>query len=218
MRKTFHKLVLSCLLLAMLVQWQPAWAEVAADEKAIYAACVKMVYEKPGEALQYANLWLAKYPEHYNALHCKALALYGGGDFTEAAELLEKFAGLSVIPTTARVDAYKQAAQSWQAANLSLRSASALGKAVAILADSGMDAASLDILMQQAEILENAGRPINALQALDHALEIKPDFAEAEGARTRIYKKLYSQERAKQIKPPAPTPAEAAELLSTQND
>jgi len=155
-----------------------------------YKDCTALVYSNSANALAYADSWIAGGKAPVIAKHCRALALYGMKHFPAAAKELDDFAAIpsSSIPT--KIGALKQAAQAWQDAGIYQSAINSLGQAIAISSDSEINPQNYDMLMQQAGLLIKTTQYLEAIHALDNALEINPAGTEAMVLRSRIYQTL----------------------------
>ena len=193
--------ILACALPAVI-----AAAAAFADQPAIrdYESCMKLVGERPEQALEGALAW-EKAGGGHAARHCAAMALAAIGSFAEAADRLESLAWdlPEATPDATRAEVLAQAGQFWLDAR-QFTKADALFSAAIDLAprdpelriDRAMthaaaaryqdavidlsaaillDPDSADALVLRASAYRHTGRPSEATLDVERALALAPD-------------------------------------------
>ncbi|MFC7048872.1 hypothetical protein [Emcibacter nanhaiensis] len=171
-----------------------------------YGACLRLVEDKPQEALSFAREWNVERQGLSAARHCEALALLALDRSAEAAELLEREAdniltgdGLGDYAQAnrrkLRTDLYSQAALAWQRANELDKAYSALSSA--LLAAGEDEALIRDIYLERGRIQSLRREHQAAIQDLTRAIELAPAEIEGYFLRAKVfrYKKNYAAAR-----------------------
>ena len=159
------------LLLATLLALPAAAAprgSTAIDHSQQYTACMQLAKTRPRQAYASANAWYDRGGADA-AQHCAAIALFGMGEYVEAANRLERIADAQPGARNAlRAELYAQAGQAWLLASYPDRALVAQGNALALAPD------SVDLLVDRAVTLAGIERLGEALRDLDRALSIAP--------------------------------------------
>jgi regulator of sirC expression with transglutaminase-like and TPR domain len=197
--------LVACTLLASF-----AAAGAVANEAPIrdYDSCIKLVGERPEEALEKALAW-EQAGGGGGARHCAALALAALGNFSDAADQLESLAWElpPETPDETRAQVLAQAGQSWLDAR-QIAKADALFSAAIDLAPKDaelridramthaaaaryqdaiidlsaavlLDPSSADALVLRASAFRHTGRPEDAVADVERALLLAPEHAGA---------------------------------------
>lgn len=144
-----------------------------------YKECTALASSAPQKALEKSDEWL-KLDDGFAAHHCRAMALYGLGQFPQAAEELglvrEKIDGQNLA---LRTYVTVQASQAWVAAGQSDRALAVLGAQINNIASTKNDNATeakftSELLLERARLLLKYGKATDAVQDLDHAISLTP--------------------------------------------
>ena len=148
-----------------------AGAAAAQQPSPRYDACMNLARKDADEGVKEAIAW-RKAGGAAMADHCLATALIARRDFAEGAQLLQEIAAEDWAPGT-RAKLYAQAGRAWLDAGDDKRAWGALTDGLAA------DPASTDLLVSRA--IANAGLGLNfeAIDDLDHALDLAPGRADA---------------------------------------
>ncbi len=185
---------LAALILAALVL--SAWpAPLAAqgfgvDHEAEYNACMSLTVSDPAQAIASAGTWSAAGGGN-PAAHCRAVALIGLGEYSQAAEELERLAA-SLDPDYAALEAdvLGQAAQAWLIAG-ALEKALARQDAALALAPNGVE-----LLVDRAITRASLGLFWEAVDDLNRASELAPQRPDLLVFRASAYRQLEAHELA----------------------
>ena len=140
----------------------------AIDHEQQYTACMNLAKTRPREAYASANTWYDRGGAEA-AQHCAAIALFGMGQYVEAANQLERLADAQPGDRNRlRADLYAQAGQSWLLANYPDRALVAQGNALALQPN------SVEFLIDRAVTFAGIDRLADALRDLNRALQISP--------------------------------------------
>ena len=159
-------------------------AAAAADEANEYQACLKLLGREPIQAFEAALAWRER-GGGAPAKHCAALALVQLGLHAEAAARLEELA--ESLPADARVRPaaiLAQAANAWLLAEQLERAEGAARAAVERAPD------DVELLVDLARILAEAGREAEALALLDRAVAAAAEHDDAHAFRAAALRRL----------------------------
>ncbi len=176
------------LILLVLVLWHseaPAQSTVEARE---YDQCIELAIRKPELGFERAIAW-RDLGGGVAARHCVAVALYGLGQFREAALRLERLAQENADQDL-RVSLFGQAGNAWLMGEELERAHAAL--------TAGLELAPLnfDLLVDRSLVYAAARNYWDTVDDLNRALDIDPDNAEALVFRASAYRYLDSLELA----------------------
>lgn len=133
-----------------------------------YTACMNLAKTRPREAYASANTWYDRGGAEA-AEHCAAIALFGMGQYVEAANRLERLADAQPGDRNRlRAELYAQAGQSWLLASYPDRALVAQGNALALQPN------SVEFLIDRAVTYAGIDRLADARRDLDAALRISP--------------------------------------------
>jgi tetratricopeptide (TPR) repeat protein len=132
-----------------------------------YERCLALLPQDPEGAASFAEAWQTE-GGGVGAAHCLALARIALGEPQEGAVLLERLAGTSAAPDSARAVAYDQAAQARLMAGEAGRAFDDSSRAVALSPDTP------DLLIDRALAAEALERWQDAVDDLNEALDADP--------------------------------------------
>ncbi|MBR45417.1 MAG: hypothetical protein CMM31_02830 [Rhodospirillaceae bacterium] len=166
---------------------QEARAQSAVEERE-YDQCIELAMREPEIGFERAIDW-RDLGGGVAARHCVAVALYGLGQFSEAAIRLERLAQENADPSL-RVSLLGQAGNAWLMAEEFERAHAALS--------AGLDLApfNIDLLVDRSLVYAAAENYWDTVDDLNRALDIDPDNAEALVFRASAYRYLDSLELA----------------------
>lgn len=165
-------LAIACLL-PLQAPAQSRKAPATLDHSQQYTACMQLAKTRPREAFASANAWYDRGGDQA-AQHCAAMALFGLGEFFEAASRLDTLAGAQAgARNKLRADLYAQAGQAWVLANYPDKALISQGNALALVPD------SVDFLIDRAVTYAGIDRYADALRDLNKALTLAPRKHEA---------------------------------------
>lgn len=160
------------------------------DHAQQYTACMQLAKTRPREAYASANAWFDRGGAHA-AQHCAAIALFGLGDYVEAANRLERLAREQPGAQAAlRAELYGQAGQAWLLAGSPEKALAAQGAGLALSAD------SVELLIDRAIAAAGIGRLPAALSDLDTAIALAPGREDALTLRATVLRLSGQPERA----------------------
>jgi tetratricopeptide (TPR) repeat protein len=137
-----------------------------------YENCLTMLSDDPAGANAFADAWMATGGGD-GALHCQALAQIALGNPEAGAAMLQKLAGASGAPASARAMIFGQAAEAWMMASDPSHAYDAATQALALKPDDA------DLLIARATDAVAMARFMDAIDDLDRALELDPRRADA---------------------------------------
>ncbi len=166
---------------------QEAGAQSAVEARE-YDQCIELAMREPEIGFERAIAW-RDLGGDVPARHCVAVALYGLGQFGEAALRLERLAQENADPNL-RVSLLGQAGNAWLMAEEFERAHAALS--------AGLDLApfNFDLLVDRSLVYAAAENYWDTVDDLNRALDINPDNAEALVFRASAYRYLDSLELA----------------------
>lgn len=200
-----------------------AWAAAAhaqmpasQDQARQYQYCTELVGKAPNEALAFAENWRHESPT-LAADHCRALALFGLGQYGIAADELEKLAlATGQERGNLWISLMRQSGAAWHTAGNNLKAHAALAKAVAHAEEQSMGQLAQDVLLEKAGYNIKAGQRFDAIQDLDHALMLNPENPKALELRAEQLLAIKEQSLAKKdieaLRKIDPNSAQAKEL------
>ena len=160
------------------------------DHSQQYTACMNLAKTRPREAYASANAWYDRGGDQA-AQHCAAIALFGMGDYVEAANRLDRLAnGQGSGRNKLRADIYAQAGQAWLLANYPDKALVSQGNAIALVPD------SVDFLIDRAVTFAGIDRLADALRDLNRALQLAPRKHEALTLRATVLRLAKQPDRA----------------------
>lgn len=194
---TFRPVAAALLALAAGVIALPAFAQRVrapatppADASAEYRRCIERAAEQPLEALADADGWAARGGGD-PARHCAALALLNAGRAREAAERLERLADEWQRPRPElRAEVLAQAGRAWVEAGDPSRANAVFTTALQISPN------NIEVYVDRAEALAAAGSYWEAIDDLNHVIELNPRRADALAMRAAAYRYVESLELA----------------------
>jgi tetratricopeptide (TPR) repeat protein len=155
-----------------------------------YEVCMALARENPGAAFARAGTWQAEGGGD-PARHCAAVALIELGQLDEAARQLEALAqDLQPAHLDLRAEVLGQAGQAWLLAGENERAHAAQSAAIEI------DPKNIDLWIDRSVTLASAQNYWEAIDDLNHALDLDPDRAEALIFRASAYRYLDALELA----------------------
>jgi tetratricopeptide (TPR) repeat protein len=166
-------LLIAALLLPLEAPAQQRKAPVALDHSQQYTACMNLAKTRPREAYASANTWYDRGGDQA-AQHCAAIALFGMGDYVEAANRLDRLANAQAgARNKIRGELYAQAGQAWLAANYPDKALVSQSNAISL------DPNSVDFLIDRAVTYAGIDRLADALRDLNKVLQLAPRKHEA---------------------------------------
>jgi tetratricopeptide (TPR) repeat protein len=132
-----------------------------------YEHCLSMLNTDPAGANAFAENW-AQEGGNDGAAHCHALAQIALGNVATGAELMEALGRSSTQPGIARASVFGQAGQAWMMTGQADRAYAAATLALALSPDDA------DLLIDRAVAAASLGRYAEAIDDLDHALDVDP--------------------------------------------
>lgn len=143
------------------------------DHAQQYTACLNLAKTRPREAFASANAWYDRGGDQA-AQHCAAVAMFGLGEYMEAANRLDRLAdGQAGGRNRLRADLYAQAGQAWLLASYPDKALVSQGNAIALMPD------SVDFLIDRAVTYAGIDRYADALRDLNRAIQLAPRKHEA---------------------------------------
>lgn len=136
-------------------------------EGADYEQCLDMLNTDPNGARDFADAWVATGGGE-GATHCLALADIALGEPDTGAELMDKLAGGSHAPATARASVYGQAGQAWLIAGAPDRALASTTLALSLTPDDP------DLLIDRSVAEGTLEHYQDAADDLSRALELDP--------------------------------------------
>lgn len=168
-----------------------------------YKECTQLAAKDPKAALAKADEWLA-IDDGFAAHHCRAMALYGLGQFEQAAEVLNIVRG-KIVPENIALRTYvaKQGAKAWVQAGRSDEALSLLTQQIGEMGVGKQDniteaRLSAELLLERARLRTQFGQTAQAVQDLDHAISLSPINADILMARALAFEQLRDFALAKQ--------------------
>lgn len=152
-------------------------------EGADYDRCLSMLNTDPAGAYAFADAWIATGGGE-GAVHCLALADVAQGDVETGAEAMDKLAGSSKAPATARAAVYGQAGQAWLMARAPDRAFASATLALSLTPDDP------DLLIDRSIASANLDRYQDALDDLTRALDLDPRRPDALVFRSSAWRHL----------------------------
>jgi tetratricopeptide (TPR) repeat protein len=140
-----------------------------------YQTCLDLARKHPDKAVEFSGRWVGLGGGEA-AKHCQALALVGVGEYGEGATRLEALAQASHQPAGVRANMLAQAGQAWVMQDDLTRAYAAQVAALKMIPQGTKQ--HVEILMDRAGTLADAGKYDDALNDLDTALKI--DLANAD--------------------------------------
>lgn len=181
MKRLVHLTLLATALAA------PAVAQNAPDpqmrKRAHYAACMAKVDTRPKAAFDDATAWEGLSGGH-PARHCALAALVALGHYNEAAQGLEKLAGLVKANAAFKTQLLVQAANAWVAANDMDRARAVADAALSLIPNAPK------ALLVRARAQALLGAFWDAVDDLNQVLDAQPQNAEALVLRGSAYRQL----------------------------
>jgi len=157
----------------------PAMAEPAFVQPPAYKECTDLAMSNPQTALAKAGEWL-KIDDGFAAHHCRAMALYGLGQFPQAAEALMVVRD-KIIPDNIALRTYvaRQGARAWVNAGRTDAALALLTTQISDMSIGKFDNAteaklSAELLLDRAKLRRKFGQTTEAVQDLDHAISLSP--------------------------------------------
>lgn len=213
----------SLLMLLVATAATPVWAQPAFVQPPAYKECTDLATRQPQEALAKAEAWL-KVDDGFAAHHCRAMALYGLGQFPQAAEALMLVRDKILADHIAlRTYVARQAAKAWVQAGRSDAALAILGTQIKDMSIGKYDNAteaklSAELLLDRAKLRLNYGQAPQAVQDLDHAITLSPLNEDVLMQRALAFEQLGDLALAKQdalaVQRLSPKHPEAAALLA----
>jgi tetratricopeptide (TPR) repeat protein len=150
------------------------------DPRAAYAQCMDLARDRPRDGFGAAVAWEGLGGGEA-ARHCAATALFGLGEFEEAAARLEVLARDSQQPLALRLDVLAQAGAGWLRAGRPQRAEAVYDTAIDLAGrpGEGVPSALPGLLIDRATARADQGRDLEAARDLDRALDLRPNDAEA---------------------------------------
>ncbi|MGE0153153.1 MAG: tetratricopeptide repeat protein [Reyranellaceae bacterium] len=171
--KSASLLLVAVFVLPLAAQAQSRKPSAPIDHSQQYTACMNLAKTRPREAYVSANAWYDRGGDQA-AQHCAAIALFGMGDYVEAANRLDRLAdGQAGGRNKLRAELYAQAGQAWLLASYPDKALVSQSNALALLPD------SVDFLIDRALTYAGIDRLAEALRDLNRALALAPRRHEA---------------------------------------
>lgn len=172
-----------------LVSVPQAWAQEVSAERQ-YQECLDFALREPEPAFERASTW-RDMGGGLPARHCVAVALFGLGNYDEAATRLEKLSGHRDAKDEAlRAALLGQAGNAWMMAGKMERAHAALSAGLEIMPD------NVDLLIDRSLVLAAAQNYWETVDDLNEALNIEPDQVDALVFRAAAYRYLDTLELA----------------------
>ncbi len=192
-----------------------------------YKECTTLAAKDPQAALAKADEWL-RMDDGFAAHHCRAMALYGLRQFTEAAQALELVRGKILADNIAlRTYVARQGAKAWSSAGRTDAAIALLDTQIQEMSVGKFDNAteaklSAELLLDRARLRRTFGQVTAAVQDLDHAISLSPLNEAVLMERALAFEQLGDLALAKQdaqaVLRLEPTHAEAADLMRRVRD
>ena len=148
-----------------------AMSAAAAEPSPRYDACMDLARKEPLDGIKEAIAW-RKQGGGVMADHCLATGLVARGDYAEGAQLLQEIAAED-WPARTRAGLYSQAGRAWLSAGEDRKAWGALTDGLAA------DPESTDLLVDRAIANAALGLNFEAIDDLDHAIDLAPGRADA---------------------------------------
>jgi tetratricopeptide (TPR) repeat protein len=150
------------------------------SENEKYRECTALVHSTSARAVDYATDWLKVSPDSLSAQHCRALGLYGSGDYQQAASVLGSVA-LQLEPSGGNLwnKVMEQLGWSYFRARKFEDSVTTFTN---LLARSGTEMPEeelVSVLMKRARAFQESNEPLKAFQDADHVLSLNPSLIDA---------------------------------------
>lgn len=169
----------SITLLASTLLASAAMAQATPQQAPAYKECTAMATSNPQQALAQADAWL-KVDDGFAAHHCRAMALYGLGQYDKAAEALGVVRDKIIADNIAlRSYVARQASKAWMNAGRPDAAMAVLTQQVNDMSVSKYDNATeakltAELLLDRAHLQAKYGKFTEAVQDLDHAISLSP--------------------------------------------
>lgn len=158
-----------------------------------YQACLMLTRTQPDKAIELAGKWITLGGGEA-ARHCQALALVGLKEYGEGATRLEELARDSKQAPLVRANMLAQAGQAWLMQDEPSRAYAAQSAALQIVPQGSKQ--FVELLLDRAGTLAEAGKYKEGLADLDAALKVEPNNAEALAFRASAYRALGDTDQA----------------------
>lgn len=166
-------LLLAIFVLPLAAEAQQRKSTAPLDHSQQYTACMNLAKTRPREAYASANKWYDRGGDQA-AQHCAAIALFGMGDYFEAASRLDRLAAnQSGARNRIRAELYAQAGQAWLLASYPDKAVISQSNAISL------EPNSVEFLIDRAVTYAGIDRLADALRDLNRALTIAPRRHEA---------------------------------------
>ena len=160
------------------------------DHEAEYTACMSLTVSDPAQAIASAGAWSAEGGGN-PAAHCRAVALIGLGEYSQAAEELEQLAAvLEPAYAALEADVLGQAAQAWFIAGELEKALARQDAALALTPD------AVELLVDRAITQASLGLFWEAVDDLNRASDLAPQRADLLVFRASAYRQLEAHELA----------------------
>jgi len=150
-----------------------------------YQTCLQLTRKQPDKAIELAGKWV-NLGGGEAARHCQALALVALKEYGEGATRMEELAQQSKQDANVRANMLAQAGQAWMMQNDLTRAYAAQSAALQLVEQGSRQ--QVEILMDRASTLADAGKFDEVLDDLDAALKIDPKNAQAWAFRASAYR------------------------------
>lgn len=137
-----------------------------------YDKCLGMLTTDAVAAARFAQAWEATGGGD-GAAHCLALSRLAQGEAIEAAEQLQRLAGVTNASGAARAALYAQATQAWLLAGDPLRAYGSATLALVLVPD------DVDLLVDRSVASATGGEYFSAIDDLNRAIDLAPSRADA---------------------------------------
>ncbi len=190
---------------ALLLSTLLAPPALAADfvQPPAYKECTALAASNPQAALDKANAWL-KIDDGFAAHHCRAMALYGLGQFDKAAPEL-MLVREKIVPDNIALRTYvaRQGAKAWLNAGQTDKALALLEAQIHEMSIGKFDNAteaqlSSGLLLDRARLRVQYGQSAQAVQDLDHAITLTPLDTDVLLERALAFEQLGDKSLAKQ--------------------
>ncbi len=170
----------------------PAGTQLAPDPdlerpERTYQSCLLLTAKQPDKAIELASKWIVLGGGEA-ARHCQALALIALKDYGEGATRLEELAKASKQAPLVRANMLAQAGQAWLLQDEPSRAYAAQSAALIIVPQG--TAQHVELLLDRAGTLADAGKYDEVLNDVDAALKIQPNNAEAIAFRASAFRSM----------------------------
>jgi tetratricopeptide (TPR) repeat protein len=160
-----------------------------------YALCLDLAHSHPEKGIELAGKWIGLGGGE-PARHCQALALVGLKEYGEGATRLEEIAKQSQQEATVRASMLAQAGQAWLMQEDPTRAYAAQTLALKIVPQGTKQ--HMEILLDRATTLADAGKYKEVLVDVDKALNIDPSSATGWAYRAAAHRYLGDEDEALQ--------------------